>query len=197
MGVPQNGRFIRKTPIKMNDDWGYPHFGKPLVGFNPHLPTVVHQECWMAWPTLEQWTRLWGLEEQQFLNQPQGFLGSQGFHKAHSIWIWDLLTSYDYRSRIQTRKTAEAIWHCHETVAIPFLWILCWTIQGLTRAIANERKMPVPTFLCHFSEDPLPPPEALINLVQIKPSSWKSALDEARYPETRLSWHPWMDMDGA
>ena len=29
MGVPPNGGFIRKIPMKMDDDWGYPYFWKP------------------------------------------------------------------------------------------------------------------------------------------------------------------------
>ena len=29
MGVPQSGWFMREHPIKMDDDWGYPHFRKP------------------------------------------------------------------------------------------------------------------------------------------------------------------------
>ena len=28
-GVPQNGWFLRENPIKIDDDWGYPHFRKP------------------------------------------------------------------------------------------------------------------------------------------------------------------------
>ena len=29
MGVPKNGWFIMEKTIKMDDDWGYPHFRKP------------------------------------------------------------------------------------------------------------------------------------------------------------------------
>ena len=29
LGVPPNGWFMRENPIKLDDDWGYPHFRKP------------------------------------------------------------------------------------------------------------------------------------------------------------------------
>ena len=34
MGVPQIGWFIKESPIKMDDDWGYPYFRKPPDGID-------------------------------------------------------------------------------------------------------------------------------------------------------------------
>ena len=32
IGVPKNGWFIRENPIKLDDDWGYPHIRKLPYG---------------------------------------------------------------------------------------------------------------------------------------------------------------------
>ena len=39
MGVPKNGWFLKDNPIKMDDDWGCPHFRKP-----PNMVDIVSQK---------------------------------------------------------------------------------------------------------------------------------------------------------
>ena len=45
-GTPIAGWFIRENPIKMDEDWGYPHFRKPPYGCDMLLSPLSMFVCW-------------------------------------------------------------------------------------------------------------------------------------------------------
>ena len=43
--VPPNGWFRMENPIKMDDDWGYRYFRKPLFRIHVHVAPFLHQDA--------------------------------------------------------------------------------------------------------------------------------------------------------